>query len=145
MDLTNLPTPVFTSLDGVTQAIAARVSISRSGSGRGCARPHDIRTRVFLAFSIANLIVFGVPTVWWLRGTSNPRQLPAAATAAIMAGLGAGALVLFHFTQVFPRQRPWIKTAGIQMPIAYCLAPPAIAGLILFAPPAAGGLTSPTS
>jgi len=142
MDLTNLPTPVFTSLDGVTQAIAAMVYLA-VGFGAWLRAPADIRTRVFLAFSIANLIVFGVPTVWWLRGASNPSQLPAAATAAVMAGLGAGALVLFHFTQVFPRKRPWIKTAGIQMPIAYCLAPPAIAGLIFFAPPAAGGLNVP--
>ena len=140
MDLTNLPTPVFTRLDGVTQGIAA-VCYLAVGIAAWMRAAHDIRTRVFVAFSIANVIVFGIPTLWWLRGTTDPRKLPPAATAAIMAGLGAGALVLFHFTQVFPRRRPWIKTSGIQMPIAYCLAPPAIAGLFLFAPATPGELT----
>ena len=75
MDLTNLPTPVFTSLDGVTQAIAAAVYLA-VGIAAWLRATDDIRTRVFLAFSIANLIVFGIPTAWWLRGTSDPRQLP---------------------------------------------------------------------
>ena len=42
--------------------------------------------------------------------------------------------MLFHFTQVFPRRRPWIKTSGIQMPIAYLLAPAAVAVLVRYAP-----------
>ena len=140
MDLTNLPTPVFTSLDGVTQGIAA-VCYLVVGIAAWIRARHDIRTRVFLAFSIANLIVFGIPTGWWLRGTTDPRMLPPVATAAVMAGLAAGALVLFHFTQVFPRRRPWIKTSGVQMPIAYCLAPPAVAGLFQFAPATPAALT----
>ena len=133
MDLKNLPTPVFTSVDGVTQVIAA-VCYLGVGIAAWLRARHDIRTQVFLAFAAANLIVFGIPTFWWLRGTSDPRQLPAMATAVIMAGLAAGALVLFHFTQVFPRRRPWIKTSGIQMPIAYLLAPAAVAVLVRYAP-----------
>ena len=140
MDLTTLPTPVFTS--STRSRRESRPSCYLAiGVAAWLRATDDIRTRVFLAFSIANVIVFGIPTLWWLRGTTDPRQLPPAAFAAIMAGLGAGALVLFHFTQVFPRRRPWIKASGIQMPIAYCLAPPAIAGLVLFAPATAGALT----
>jgi hypothetical protein len=142
MDLTNLPTPVFTSLDGVTQGIAA-VCYLAVGTAAWLRARHDIRTRVFLAFSIANLIVFGVPTVWWLRGGMDSSHLPAEALAATMASLGAGALILFHFTQVFPRRRPWIKSSSIQMPIAYCLAPPAIAVLVMFAPTVPDAITIP--
>jgi hypothetical protein len=138
--LTNLSTPVFTSLDAVTLGIAALCYLA-VGTGAWLRARHDIRTRVFLALSIANVIVFGVPTLWWLLGTTDPRQLPAEATAVVMTALGAGALVLFHFTQVFPRRRPWIKTAGIQMPIAYCLAPPAIAVLVMFAPAVPDAIT----
>jgi hypothetical protein len=140
MDLMTLPTPVFTGLDAVTLGIAS-VCYLAIGLAAWLRARHDIRTRVFLAYSIANVIVFAVPTLWWLRGTTDPRQLPPAAFAAIMAALGGGALGLFHFTQVFPRKRPWIRTSGIQMPIAYALAPPAIAGLVLFAPATAGELT----
>ena len=142
MDLTNLPTPVFTSVDGVTQSIAA-ICYLAVGIGAWLRARQDVRTQVFLAFAIANLIVFGVPTFWWLRGTTDPRQMPAMATAIIMAGLAAGALVLFHFTQVFPRRRPWIRTSGIQMPIAYLLAPPAVAVLIRYAPATPESITIP--
>src|SRR5215212_2779915 len=114
MDLTTLPAPVFTRVDGVTQAIAAACYLT-IGAAAWLRAPRDIRTRVFLAFSLANLVVFGVPTVWWLRGTSDPTKLPAAATASVMSALGVGALLLFHFTQVFPRRRPWLTSSGVQM------------------------------
>jgi hypothetical protein len=142
MDLKNLPTPVFTSFDAVTQGIAAVVYLA-VGLAAWLRARHDIRTRVFLAFALANVIVLGIPTVWWLRGGSAPGQLPGAATLGIMAGLGVGALLLFHFTQVFPRRRPWIKASGLQMPLAYFLTPPTIAGLVQFAPASADALAAP--
>jgi hypothetical protein len=104
--------------------------------------PRDIRTRVFLAFALANVVVFGIPTFWWLRGTTDPTKLPAAATATVMSALGVGALLLFHFTQVFPRRRPWIKSSGIQMGVAYVLAPLTIATLVRFAPESMAKLTN---
>ena len=142
MDLSNLPAPVFTTVDGVTQGIAA-VCYVVIGLAAWLRAPRDIRTRVFFAFSVANLVVFGVPTFCWLRGMTDPTKLPLAATACVMAALGVGALLLFHFTQVFPRRRPWIKTAGAQMTIAYVLAPLVIAGLVRFLPGSVAALTAP--
>lgn len=142
MDLTNLPAPVFTVVDGVTQGTAA-VCYLAIGIAAWLRATTDVRTRVFLAFSLANLVVFGIPTFWWLRGMTDPTKLPVAATAGIMAALGAGALLLFHFTQVFPRRRPWIKTSGRQMAIAYGLAPAAIGGLVRFMPGSVDALTVP--
>jgi hypothetical protein len=142
MDLTKLPAPLFTSLDAITQALAALCYVSIGLTAWLRARA-DIRARVFLAFAIANLVVFGVPTIWWVRGMTDPSKLPLAATAAITAGLGVGALLLFHLTQVFPRRRPWIKSSGIQMAVAYGLAPLAIAGLVWFAPMSAAALKPP--
>jgi hypothetical protein len=139
MDLTTLPAPVFTSLDGITQTFAA-VCYVGIGTAAWIRATADIRTRVFLAFSIANFVVFAVPTVWWLRGFADPSKMPLPATTAVMAALGVGALLLFHFTQVFPRRRPWIKSSGIQMAVAYCLAPLTIAGLVWFAPANMQGL-----
>jgi hypothetical protein len=142
MDSTTLPAPSFTAIDGVTQGIAAACYLAVGVAAWLRARD-DVRTRVFLAFSIANLIVFGIPAFWWLRGMTNPTTLPAGATASVMAALGVGALLLFHFTQVFPRRRPWIKASGMQMPIAYCLAPLTIAGLVRFMPENVKALTVP--
>ncbi len=142
MDLMTLPAPAFTTLDGVMQSIAAACYLV-IGTAAWLRAKRDIRTQVFLAFSVANLIVFGIPTLWWIRGMTDPRKLPAGATAAVMAGLGVGALLLFHFTQVFPRRRPWIKSSGSQMAIAYGLAPLAIAGLVWFAPASPAMLTGP--
>ena len=142
MDLTNLPAPSFTAVDGVTQGTAALCYIA-IGMAAWLRAPGDVRARVFLGFSIANLVVFGVPTFWWLRGTTDPTKLPLAATATILATLGVGALLLFHFTQVFPRRRPWIKTSGFQMAVAYCLAPVAIAGLVRFSPASVEGIKLP--
>jgi len=142
MDLANLAPPTFTAIDGVTQGTAALV-YTAVGVAAWFRAPRDIRTRVFLAFSLANLVVFGVPTVWWLRGLSDPTKLPSGATAAVMAALGVGTLLLFHFAQVFPRRRPWIRDSGMQMTIAYGLVPAVIVGLIRFLPDSLDKLTGP--
>jgi hypothetical protein len=141
LDLRNLPAPVFTPVDGTTQAVAALVYLI-VGVGGWLRAPRDIRTRVFLAFSLANVVVFGIPTVWWLRGTTDPTKLPVVAAATIMSALGVGALLLFHFTQVFPRRRPWIQSSGIQMGVAYVLAPLTIATLVRFVPDSVAKLTT---
>ena len=140
MDLTKLPAPAFTAVDGVTQGIAAAFYLA-IGAAAWLRATADVRTRIFLAFAIANAVVFGIPTYWWLHGMTDPTQLPAAAFAADMAALGVGALLLFHFTQVFPRRRPWLKSAGVQMGIAYAVTPLAIAGLVRFMPTRVEALT----
>jgi hypothetical protein len=141
VDLNNLPAPVFTTVDGITQGVAAAVYILVGIAG-WLRAARDVRTRVFLAFSLANVVVFGIPTFWWLRGTTDPTKLPPAATAALLSALGVGALLLFHFTQVFPRRRRWIKSSGIQMAVAYVLAPLTIFTLVWFAPATLEALTT---
>jgi hypothetical protein len=142
MDLTKLPAPTFTAVDGITQGTAAVVYLA-IGAAAWLRAPRDVRTRIFLAFSLANLVVFGVPTFWWARGLTDPAKLPGIATAAVMAALGVGALLLFHFTQVFPRRRQWIRDAGMQMTIGYGLVPIVIVGLVRYAPATLDKVTGP--
>ena len=113
MDLTNLPPPVFTTVDGVTQGIAALCYLV-IGLAAWLRATADIRTRVFLAFSVANLIFLGIPTFWWLRGMTDPSKLPGAAVAADIAALGTGEACCCCFTsrRYFPRRRPSLESSG---------------------------------
>jgi hypothetical protein len=137
-----LPTPVITGFDVVTQGIAALLYLGVGVAG-WIRAPRDVRTRIFLAFAAANVIALAVPGVAWSLGMRDQANLPRYATAIMMGALGAGALLLFHLTQVFPRKRPWIRTAGIQMSIGYLLTPIAIAALVRFAPPTLAEVTPP--
>jgi hypothetical protein len=142
MDPATLPAPVITGFDAVTQGFAAVVYM---GIGLAAWRraPGDVRTRIFVAFALANVVALAIPGMAWAKGVRDLSSLPRYGTAAMMAALGTGALLLFHFTQVFPRKRPWIRTAGIQMSVAYLLTPITIAALVRFAPPSVADATPP--
>lgn len=125
--------PVLTGLDATTQALAALCYIVVATAALLRA-PRDIRTRVFFAFALANVAAFAIPALMWWKGMTDPAAAPRVATGVVVAGLGVAALLLFHFTQVFPRRRAWIRTAGVQMAIGYVLIPLVIIGLALFFP-----------
>ncbi len=128
-----LQMPVLTGLDAVTQGIAAVVYLV-IGAAAWMRAPSDPRTRVFLAAAAANAVAFGLPAVTWLRGTSNPLTFARWQMATLLSALGLGALLLLHFMQVFPRRRPWIRSAPWQLPAAYLLTPLVISGLIVYWP-----------
>ena len=81
MDLVNLPAPTFTAVDGVTQGTAALVYLA-IGAAAWLRAPSDIRTRVFFAFSLANLIVFGIQPFLKLLIPTNLTQLQYSSTSA---------------------------------------------------------------
>ncbi|HEX6975122.1 MAG TPA: hypothetical protein VF147_12020 [Vicinamibacterales bacterium] len=132
--------PVLTALDATTQAFAALCYLAIA-AGALMRAPSDIRTRVFFAFGLANIAAFAIPSLLWWKGITDPAQAPRAATALVLAGLGVAALLLFHFTQVFPRRRPWIRTSGFQVEIGYGLIPLTIIGLVLFFPKDVANIT----
>jgi hypothetical protein len=142
MDATTMPAPPITALDALTQGIAALCYLG-VGLTAWVHAPRDVRTRIFFAFSLANLVALAVPVMAWVFGIRTTTALPRGATAATLAALGVGALLLFHLTQVFPRRRPWIREAGIQMSVAYLLTPIAIAALVRFAPASVAELKPP--
>ena len=130
---TPIALPVLTGLDAATQVIAALCYLAVA-AGALAKAPADIRTRVFFMFGLANVAAFAIPALLWWKGIKDPAQAPRLATAVVVAGLGVAALLLFHFTQVFPRRRPWILTAGFQMALGYVLIPLTIIALVVFFP-----------
>jgi hypothetical protein len=120
--------PAMTRLDAAMQIVAAVIYMAVAAAALAHA-PRDRRTRVFFAFALMNAIAFGVPTYGWFIGEKDVlayRRVPLGLT---LSALAIGALLLFHFSQVFPRRRPWIKGSGVQLPIAYALAPLAVIAL----------------
>jgi hypothetical protein len=142
MDTSTLTAPVVTGFDALTQGISALIYLA-IGLGAWARAQHDVRTRIFLAFSLVNVLTLMVPVLAWVLGMRDTALFPRSAAALLMAGLGVSALLLFHFTQVFPRKRPWIRSAGIQMSVAYLLAPIAIAALVRFAPSSMAEVQTP--
>jgi hypothetical protein len=121
--------PQLTAFDVVMRLIAAGIYIAI-----GCAAlaqaPRDERTRVFCALGFAHAAAFGVQAAHWLLGGNNAGASNRTAFGIMLAAQSVAALLLFHFSQVFPRRRPWIRESGPQLPIAYVLTAPAVLLLV---------------
>jgi hypothetical protein len=129
-----MPTmPELTAFDAVTQLVAAAVYLGIGAAGLAQA-PRDARTRVFCALGLAHAIAFSIPAAGWLLGVKDAEALDRVPLGIMLAALSVGALLMFHFSQVFPRRRPWIRNAGIQLPIAYAVMPLAVFLLVRWWP-----------
>ena len=127
------PMPQFTAFDAVTQLIAATIYLAIGAAGLGQA-PRDERTRVFCGLGIAHAVGFSIPAVAWMFGVTDPGAFNRIPLAITLAALSLGAMLMFHFSQVFPKRRPWIRGSGPQLPIAYALIGPAIFLLVRWWP-----------
>ena len=125
--------PQLTALDVVAQLLAAVVYLA-VGAAAAAHAPRDVRTRVFLALSMANAIAASVPSAAWLFEIKDPLAFERAPLGVMLAALSLAALLLFHFSQVFPRQRPWVRGSGIQLPLAYAMTPVAVFLLVRWWP-----------
>jgi hypothetical protein len=114
--------PDLTVFDIAQHLTAALVYLAVAVAALGQS-PRDRRTQVFFAFGIVNAIAFSVTAAGWFVGVKSPAQMNRAMLGVSLSALGVGGLLLFHFSQIFPRRRPWIRTSGIQLPVAYVLVP----------------------
>jgi hypothetical protein len=97
--------------------------------------PRDVRAHVFMIVAAAGVLPYALSPLQWWKGNAVYTPALIAATAV---SFSIGSAALFHFTQVFPAKRPWIRGHRGWLVAAYivpALPVAAIAWLI-------GGLTA---
>jgi hypothetical protein len=103
---TLFPSPIATTFDAVGAIVSAALYLI-VGVAAFARAPRDVRTRVFLATAVASAPPYLVTVLLWARGSGAAFTLPVMAIVGL--SLMIGSLALFHFTQVFPWRRPWIR------------------------------------
>jgi len=125
--------PELTAFDAVTQLVAAAVYLA-VGAAALAQAPRDERTRVFGAFGLVNAISLCIPAAAWSLGVKDPLAFGRIPLGVMLASLSVGAILMFHFSQVFPARRPWIRGSGMQLPIGYAITPVVVLILVRWWP-----------
>lgn len=127
---TVFPPLTATRFDAVTSAVSAAVYLLVALAALVRA-PRDSRTSVFLLIALAGLGPYLLPVYAWFRpGSTFTKPL----VSVLAVSLVLGSLALFHFTQIFPWRRPWIRRYFELLLTGYALVPLIVLGLIWFAP-----------
>jgi hypothetical protein len=113
------------SFDAWASIVAAAVSLAIA-AGAYARAPRDRRARVFAALTISGAVTYSFVVLQWVA----PRSAFHAGVIAVTAvGFCVNCAATFHFTQVFPKQRPWIRDHRGWM-IASYLVPPVPAAAV---------------
>src|SRR5918993_1258943 len=83
--------------------------------------PRDPRVRVLLATALAGVAPYWVTAQIWAAGW--PATLSKGTIVLLALSLMMGSLALFHFTQVFPWRRPWIRAHAARLWAGYTIVP----------------------
>jgi hypothetical protein len=103
---TLLTPPVATTFEAVSAIASAALYVIVAIAALARA-PRDVRVRVFCATALASVAPYSVTALIWARGSRAALTLPVVLTVGL--SLAMGSLALFHFTQIFPWRRPWIR------------------------------------
>jgi hypothetical protein len=123
MDTLLLP-PAATAFE-MASALASALLYLAVGIAALARAPRDIRARMFFLTALASAPAYLVTVLLWARGPQATFTLPVMAVVGL--SLMMGSLTLFHFTQVFPWRRPWIRAHWTWLLIAYLVVPGASA------------------
>jgi hypothetical protein len=123
-----LQPPSATAFDAASSAASAAIYLIVALAAIVRA-PRDSRTHVFLLIAICGIAPYLVSTLLWARG---PAALSRPVVAIVALSLALGSLALFHFTQVFPWRRPWIRAHWTWLLTGYLVTPIAVAVLVTF-------------
>jgi hypothetical protein len=114
-----LQAPAATAFDAVSSVVSLIVYLAVALAAFARA-PRDVRARTFLAVALASAVPYALAPLQWWRGDAVYRAPVIALTAAAFA---AGAVALFHFTQVFPARRPFVTMHSLWIAAAYVVLP----------------------
>jgi hypothetical protein len=117
--------PVATTFEAFAAVVSAALYLI-VGIAAFVHAPRDIRARVFFATALASAAPYLVTALLWARGSGATFTLPVVAIVGL--SLMMGTLALFHFAQVFPWRRPWIRAHVKWLLAGYITAPIAVAG-----------------
>jgi hypothetical protein len=117
------PPPVATPFEVFAAIVSAAVYLI-VGVAALVHAPRDIRTRLFFATALASAGPYSLTVLLWARGSDAVFTLPV--MAAVGLSLMMGSLLLFHFTQVFPWRRPWIRAHWRWLAAGYVIVPAAV-------------------
>lgn len=115
---------VATTFEVITAVVSAAVYLF-VGIAAVSRAPGDVRARVFLATAVASAAPYSVTVLLWTRGIRAAFTLPVMAMVGL--SLMFGSLALFHFTQVFPWRRPWIRVHWRWLLTGYLVVPVTLA------------------
>jgi hypothetical protein len=121
---TVFPPPTATGFEALSAIVSASLYLI-VGIAALIRAPRDIRARVFFATAVASAAPYGLTGLIWARGSEAAFSLPVMVVVAL--SLTMGSLALFHFTQVFPWRRPWIRAQWRWLVAGYLIIPIAIA------------------
>jgi len=123
--------PSATAFDALSSLASAGIYVIVALAALAQA-PHDARVRVFLAVALCGIAPYWVTAQIWAVGWQS--ALTKRAIVFVVLSLMMGSLALFHFSQVFPWRRPWIRSYAPRLWAAY-LVIPVIVGLAAFLTP----------
>ena len=125
------PPLVIGSFEAITSAVSALVYIVVAVLALARA-PRDGRVQLFGVLALTSIAPYSLPLVLWRRGADAQFTRPLTLAVAVSATLGG--LALFHFLQIFPWRRPWIRAHGRWLAAGYLVCPLLTCALILGAP-----------
>lgn len=123
-----------TAFDAVaaTVSLLAYLAVAIAALARA---PRDARAQVFTAVAVTGVLPYALSPLQWWKGNA---VYTAALVAATAVSFSIGGAALFHFTQVFPSRRPWIRAHPAWLVAAYVVPALPVAALAWIA----GGLTA---
>lgn len=130
MDATFSPM-VMGSFEAIASAVSAVVYVGVAILALVTA-PRDLRVRLFAVLAVTGIAPYLTPLLFWMRGEHAEFTRPLTLALALSATLGG--IVLFHFLQVFPWRRPWIRAHARWLIAAYVVCPLVACVLILGSP-----------